>query len=205
MKISFSVARSAFIGIPALAAVLALAGCASVPEKVDTSASAYKVARTAAAGATTVSAIVIANKAEDGVYKRDGLLGEVRFPFNVDPKPKQLVERDLQEFFSQAVKSDPNSGTRIVVTLKRVDCYLSVPGIHFAPIIGFAFIGVKNPMVMEISALVEVEEGGRVTRSYLLEKKTVLNDGHGAYRELIAAYRQEVFQELERDFVERYL
>jgi hypothetical protein len=191
---------------------MASAGCAGAPMKVDTSESAYKVARTEATGGTAVSAVVVANKAENGVYNRDGLFGELHFPFIFETTPRQLVEQDVRDFFAQAVKSDPASATRIVVTIKKVDCYGILTAMQATGILGIALAGTERSLVMDISALVEVEESGRVLKSYAIEKRTVIKartplkkDLIAAYQKLIATYRLEAFGDLEHSFVERYL
>lgn len=193
---------------------LASASCSNLPKKIDTTDSRYKIKSVRDENLSVVSSITIKNEAVDGKYQISGLLGEQRFPCIYDPAPKELVETDFRDFFNSAIRLEPSSSRRLVVTIRDVKCYGVLSALKGAPFLGIALAitSPENPLVMEINALLEVEENGSVIKSFILDRKTTIvaktafeKDIDAAYKILIKTYRNEVYSELEKSFVERYL
>jgi hypothetical protein len=159
-----------------------------------------------------VAEIEIRNLAADPVLVNTGLGSISTMPILPAPPTRQTVENDLRQFFARALDvAKAESNRRLVITIQKADVSWLWRGLQKAPVIGIFAVSAKTDFVMNLKVLLEIEIGGRVEKSYLLDhqivikaKATTKRTIAASYVTLIDAYRQRCFLELEERFVRRY-
>lgn len=191
---------------------IVLTGCAIPPTRIDTNDFSYASNNNFATTTPAVSNVLVKNEAADGKYERQGLLGGARAPCFLDPAPKLLVEKDFNHFFAASTQIEPTANRKIVVTIKKASCHIVASAMQAMPYVGIALAATERTLSMEVTAVLEVEQDGKVDSSFYLERETEISrklisqeDIHAAMRALIAAYRLEVYSELDHSFLRRYL
>ncbi|OTP80252.1 hypothetical protein [Caballeronia sordidicola] len=79
--------------------------------------------------------------------------------------------------------------------------------------LGLALLGTPDVFTMRVRATFEVEDHGKVLRTFSYDETYSLADGSAttqdsiaeSYERLIALYRQRFFDDLDRQFAARYL
>jgi hypothetical protein len=187
-----------------------LTACAT--PAIDLSGSEYLVALPSHGGGPYDYRLVIVNKAHD-TDTHLSVFGPNRMAVRVEEPPRETVEKDLERFFARALV--PSEGTRrIVARIERAEAYWVNPAVNTIPFVGLiSGFAVRYPFYFEVRVTFEVEEHGKVLRSFLFDEAVTLPDGDAltasaieeSYRRLIARYREVMVEALDHEFLPRYL
>lgn len=155
---------------------------------------------------------VVLDRASE-IKNRQRIFGSSLFAINTQEKPKETLEKDLNRYF-EAVLVSENTNKRIVARIDRADAYWINPGVNTIPFVGLVTSFTSAyPFVFDISVTFEIEENGRVVRSYPFIQKFEIKDGNAmtpsaiqnSYKRLISEYRKMMFNSLSQEFIPRYL
>lgn len=136
------------------------------------------------------------------------LFGEIQQGITTQDIPfSKIVSKDIDAFFHKA----PNSEYSLTVQIQTAEPYQTYPGLQRIPLLGVFAFAVDVEYGVYLRILFEVEQNNKVLRTYTYDnviktigKNTTVTDIEEGYQKLIAAYRQEFFQQLDREFIERY-
>ncbi len=131
-----------------------------------------------------------------------------RAPLKEAPPFARIVSDDISAFFSRSGESQYG----LKVQIHHAQPYRTVTGLQRIPVLSlFAPAGKTTEYGVYMRILFEVLRDGKVIKTYTYYDtiKTVTqndagNDLEKAYKKLVAAYRQEFFQQLDREFVAKY-
>lgn len=192
--------------------VIGLSGCTFAPLAIDVSQSEYKVDTSQHASTKPISRLEFRNTADDGKLVSTSLGSDTIYPIRPVTTTKQTVESDLRSFLNQRLPLAEGSPRSVVVNITKADSYWVLGGAAKAPLLGIALAGANTEFGLNIRILIEIEEGGKVVSSYLVDEKLTIQDRatdadaiSKSYQRLIAEYRTKLFGELETRFVRRYL
>lgn len=188
-----------------------LVGCANTPMSVDLSQSEHLLQSRSSQSKATVSNVSITNKAEKTKLVNTPLGSDTFFPFNTDIEIRKTVEADIRNFFDQALDKSQKTSRSLVVTIYKADGYWVWGGASKIPFVGLFTVNAETDYVVSLRVLFEIEEDEKVTSSYLVDDKFVIQGSAAAedvikenYQRLIAEYRKIFFNDLDNRFVARY-
>lgn len=192
-------------------AAVVLCGCA--PMAVDLSGSDNLVNRQVQKSDQFDYKLVVLNKAPETTTKNI-LFGTGIHPINFTAeKPKDTLERDIKRYFGK-ITSRVDNERRVVVRIDRADAYYEGRASKQIPFIGLFTVWIPNTLyVFDINVYFEVEENGKVIRSWPFTQKVEFHEGETAtpsglersYQQLISMYRKSMFDSLNEEFIPRYL
>lgn len=186
---------------------LSLAACAS-PLVVDTSESVIKPAGTYR---STVSSYEIVN-GSPAMQREIALFGDSYVPLVLAKPTSETVEEDLRRLFDATISRAPTSEYSFRVLIKRAHSHWTWSTAQKLPFVGLALVSAPVDYTLDLAILFEVEQNGRVLRTFPYERKVVIQNSAAVessqiegYQRLIAEYRATALREIERELIGRYL
>ena len=179
--------------------VIALTGCANrninVPDLTLRSAGNVKI--------KTVS--VVDRTGEES--KLRSFWWDQQLPLDQNPPFAKIVGDDISTFFARSDASE----YCLTVQIQTAEPYWTLTSLQRVPVIGWFASGMDVEYGLYLRLLIEVEQNGKVMRTYSYDrviktmgKNTTCKEKEAGYQNLITAYRQEFFSQLESEFVSRY-
>lgn len=188
-----------------------MSGCASNPAVVDLSDSIYKINNKSNSERKSLSGFVLINKAAKSELI-NGLGSDTYIPISTATPTRDTVESDLRDYFENKLSLDAGNNRSLRVTIYKADSYWAWTAADKIPIFGLLFVGSDTEFSINLRVLFEVEVQGKVVASYLYDEKIIVEDKATtdesvvqSYKKLIAAYRGKFFEDLDNNFIHRYL
>jgi len=192
----------------ALAAII-LTGCSSTPLKVDLSSSEYQ---SEIIQKKDIYGLNIINKADPGKLLNTMLGSDSHLPIKTAQPTKLTVENDIKQYFEETTQINQNSTHSVTATIYKADAYWVWGGASKIPIFGLLATGSDAPYRMNLKVLLEIENNGKVEKSYLFDEVIEIQASaateesiKAGYADLIAKARKALFSELDKRFINRYL
>jgi hypothetical protein len=189
------------------AATICLAGCA--PLQVDLSRSEYRPVVTTAP--KQVRSVTVIDRAPTPEVQNK-LFGTSEIPIKTTVPLRATVESDVKLLFAQAVQTNSNSNTAVLVTLRQADAYWAMGVADKIPFVGLATAARDRDFTMHVVMSIEVRKNGAVTSTYpvdrtvtIVGKATTRDDVASSYQRLIAKYREVVLGDIEHNFIDMTL
>jgi len=133
--------------------------------------------------------------------------GDLQAPIKQDTPFSKIVSNDINAYFHKS----QNSVHGISVQIQIAEPYWTFTAEQRIPVLGLFAMGMDIEYGVYLRIQFEVEQNNKVLRTYLYDRviKTTGKNATGkdveeGYQKLITAYRKEFFQQLDREFVERY-
>jgi len=199
-----------------LGAVIACLGACAAPAPIDVSQSAYLVRTALTEGLKPqVTSIVVENAAPPPDEARNPAFSESYIP--VKSNTSETVAADIKSYFGQSTVQTTTGSQKVIARIERADAYWIVNASDKLPMVGLFSIGADHEFYMRLHVSFEVEEAGKVVRTFVVDEKFSIPDGKDStqasiatsyptsYQRLIALYRQRLFADLDRQFTARYL
>jgi hypothetical protein len=190
--------------------VVFVTACSTTPMVVELADSIYRPSSTKEGDQYGVSFVKVLNKADEGRFVNNPF-GDSVFPIKPHTPTRETVEDDLRRFLIETLPVRQAAPRSLRVTISKAESYWIYGGAMTIPVIGLAFVGADTEFGMNLRVLFEIEENGKVTRSYLFDeritvqgKATTPDSIKESYQKLIAEYRTRFFGELETNFLNRY-
>ncbi|MEF9481045.1 hypothetical protein [Ralstonia sp. 1B3] len=187
-----------------------LLGACATPVPLDVSQSAHLV-RTSVSVKPMVASVEMKNEAPPPTPHEHKVFDTTFVP--VPAETAAIVAADLKRYFDQATVHADGSKQRIVVRIERADAYWEFHAVDKAPIVSLFTMPGRRNYFMNVRVSFEVEQDGKVVRTYTANERFVLPDGKAngqddieeSTRRLIAQYREQFFAGLDKTFTTRYL
>ena len=192
---------------------LVLAGCAAPrpPFIVDVSDSIYRGASPNRSLAHHISTLTIINKADDGTFVDTAFTSDSICPIKPQTRTRDTVEQDIKRYLEDQLLIDHSAKLALRVTIYKADSYFVITSARKTPFVGLATHSSDTDIGMNLKVLIEIEDSGKVVKSYLYDEKIVIygkyadyDDIAASYRKLIDKYRKIFFGELDNQFINRY-
>jgi hypothetical protein len=98
------------------------------------------------------------------------------------------------------------------IKIKKAYSYYVTGAGDTVPFVGLFTVHSNHPYNFHLDVLFEIEENGKVLKSYDFDEEIILKDGKTAYpsdieefyTRLIKFYRKEFFNHLDNEFIDRY-
>lgn len=139
-------------------------------------------------------------------------LQSINHPIHLHPPTPRTVENDIRRYFEQRLDYSSDSKRIIIVQLKKADAYfVEDRGVEaLVPIFGILIASGKRNFVMDLNLTVRVEEHGKQVAAYVHDELIIIpgkiqnNYIVTFYKQLIAAYRNKLFRELDEHIFNQY-
>lgn len=186
-----------------------LAGCSSAPLIVDLSSSKYHSEVTQK---KYIHELSIINKAAPGKLLNTTLGSDSHFPIQTAQPAKLTIANDIEHYFKETTQINHNSTNSVAVTIYEADAYWVWGGASKIPILGLLAVASDTPYRMNLKVLLEVENNGKVEKSYLFDEVIEIQASaateesiKAGYASLVSESRKVLFSELDKRFINRYL
>lgn len=133
--------------------------------------------------------------------------GDLQAPIKQETPFSKIVSNDIDAYFQKS----QSSGHGLSVQIQIADPYWTFAAEQRIPVLGLFALDMDVEYGVYLRIQLEVEQNNKVLRTYLYDKviKTTGKNATGkdieeGYQKLISTYRQDFFQQLDREFVERY-
>lgn len=190
---------------------IGLFGCAAQPLKVDLSQTIYS-APIPNSTKPKLGKITFINKANDGLLINTTLGSDSIFPINTEEPTKETIEADLKRYLQERTVSSRDAKKSLQVVIHKADAYWVWSSIAKIPIFGLALVDADTEFGLNLKVSFEVEEGEKVVSTYWFDdvitiqaKATTQEKMKESYEKLIEKYRNTLFNELDSQFVRRYM
>lgn len=133
--------------------------------------------------------------------------GDIQAPIKQETPFSKIVSKDMEAYFQKSQSSVHGLSVQIQIA----EPYWTFTAEQRIPVLGLFALGMDVEYGVYLRIQFEAEQNNKVLRTYLFDKviKTTGKNMTGkdveeGYQKLISTYRQEFFQQLDREFVERY-
>ncbi|MBP1680814.1 MAG: hypothetical protein H6Q35_1153 [Proteobacteria bacterium] len=187
---------------------ISFSGCAKKSINIDVSDSKYQVKEQVK---IDIKKINIENLSNNGEMKNTILGSDSIIPIVPETPTKKTVEDDIKDYFlTMEMLKSSNRVLKIIV--KEADSYWTFSDVQKIPIVGLFAVGEKVTYGLNLKILFEVEEDGKVIKSYTFNDTIKIKNGNATqddiiagYKKLISQYREVFFNEIHNQFTKRYL
>ncbi|MFA5460445.1 MAG: hypothetical protein WC274_00030 [Sulfurimonas sp.] len=183
-------------------------GCANKPINIDVSESKYKIKEQVE---IDIKNINIENVSNNGEMINTILGSDTIIPIIPEVPTKETVENDIKDYF-HTMKMIESSNKVLKIVVKKADSYWTLSDLQKIPIFGLFAVGQKVTYGLNLKVLFEVEEDGKVIKSYTFNDTIKIKNGNvtqddiiAGYKKLISQYREVFFNEIHNQFTKRYL
>lgn len=194
--------------VAVLLIVIGFYGCANKSMNIDVSDSKYKIKEKLV---IDIKDLIIENKAQNGEMKNTMLGSDTTIPIVPKVPTKETVENDIKNYF-QAMEKLQSSDKTLKITIKKADSYWTWSDVQKLPIFGLLAVGQNVTYGLNLKVLFEVEENGKVIKSYIFDDTIKVKNPNATkediiagYKKLISKYREIFFNEIHNQFTKRYL
>jgi hypothetical protein len=154
-----------------------------------------------------IKSMAIIDRTSKSAELKRSALGDYQVEIKQETPFSKVLSDDLNKFFN---KSD-TSLYSVSVQIQRADPYWTLTAEQRVPLLGMLAMGMEVEYGIYLKLQFEVEQNNKVVRVYLYDNviKTTAQNATGedmekGYQKLISVYREEFFQQLDHEFVERY-
>jgi len=191
---------------------LLIGACAAPVPSIDVSQSANLVQSSIGTpNKPVVSSVEVTNSAPPPVPAENPAFSASYIP--VGANTAETVSADLKAYFADATVHGAPETQRVIARIEKADAYWVEPASIKVPIFGLLALGGDREFFMNVRISFEVEEHGKVARTFTINERFSIPDGKGgsqaeiarSYRRLVTQYRERFFASLDKSFTTRYL
>ncbi len=186
--------------------IISVSGCANKPINIDVSESKYKSKEQVK---VDIKNINIVNVSNNGEMKNTMLGSDTIIPIIPEVSTNETVENDIKDYF-HTMKMHELSNKVLNIVVKKADSYWTWSDVQKIPIFGLLAVGQKVTYGLNLNVLFELEEDGKVIKSYtfnetieIKNENATQDDIIAGYKKLISKYREVFFKEIHNQFTKR--
>ncbi|QWC88278.1 hypothetical protein [Cupriavidus metallidurans] len=160
---------------------------------------------------SAVSSVEVRNDAPPPVPAENTTFSASYMP--IRSNTAETVAADLKSYFARATTAGSPDAQRVIARIEVSDAYWVATAAAKVPIVGIFALGGDREFFMNVRVSFEVEERGKVLRTFTVNERFSIPDGKAdtqediarSYQRLVAQYRERFFANLDRAFTTRYL
>ncbi len=188
---------------------LYLTGCA--PLQVNLSGSEYQPTPSASNTPKRVASVTVINRAADAELQNHPFSDSL-IPIKTAVSPQSTVESDIKLLLAETLSIGGAEDKSVFVTIRKADAYWTMGVADRIPFVGLATAARDRDFVMHVVLSLEVRKDGAVVASYpvdrevkIVGKATTRDAISESYQHLIATYRADVLDDIQRNFIDKSL
>lgn len=150
----------------------------------------------------TINSVSIIDRSIKEKVLNESVLGNYQYPILQDVPFVNILSNDIKAFFNTSAMSEYS----LTVIIQRAIPYGTLTVAKRIPFLGLLAMGMDVEYGVYLQMRVEVQQNNKVVRVYIYDNviKTIGNNDTAGYQRLISVYREEFFNQVDREFVARY-
>jgi len=158
-----------------------------------------------------VKSIKLVNQAKRG-ENMGRFLGDSHIAVEPEISTKEVIENDIRSYFEKRLVLSDSATKSFKIKIKKANSYYIAGSGDTVPFVGLFTVHSYHPYYLHLDVFFEIEEDGKVIKSYDFDEKIILENGKTAYPSdiqesyirLIRLYRDVFFNLLDSEFIDRY-